>query len=292
MASTVINRPASLKLPPSGDLFSIIAFLVLFVPTLFGLADQTWSRDFGAYGPIVLVTGGWLLWRQIPDMRVSARLGNPWITAAILSMALLFYIFGAAYDFISLQSAGVYGVGLSMLYARVGWRVVIRHWFPLLYLAFAVPPPSSFLADVTSPLKQLVSLAATDWLHAFGVPVSRQGVTIFVAQYQLLVEDACSGMNSIVGLIAVSLLYIHLARGSSILYSIVLAVFVIPVAIVANIIRIMVLVLLTYFFGNEVGQGFLHFTAGMFLFVTALIFVFGLDKLLSYGQARFLRSRP
>ena len=69
-------------------------------------------------------------------------------------------------------------------------------------------------------------------------------------------------MNSLVGLIAVSLLYIYLMRGSSWVYSVVLVMLVIPVAIVANIMRIMVLVLLTYFFGNEVAQGFLHVTAG------------------------------
>jgi exosortase len=142
---------------------------------------------------------------------------------------------------------------------------------------------------VTSPLKKLVSLAATDQLHALGVPVSREGVTIFVAQYQLLVEDACSGMNSIVGLVAVTLLYIYLVRGSSVIYSIVLSLFVIPVAIVANIGRIMVLVMLTYLFGNEVGQGFLHQTAGMFLFVTALLSVFGLDKAFTFIRQRWIQ---
>ena len=68
--------------------------------------------------------------------------------------------------------------------------------FPLLYLAFVIPPPNTLLAELTAPLKLLVSQVATDWLHGWGLPVAREGVTIFVAQYQLLVEDACSGMNS------------------------------------------------------------------------------------------------
>jgi hypothetical protein len=49
----------------------------------------------------------------------------------------------------------------------------------------------------------------------------------------------------------------------------------------------MTLILMTYFFGNEVAQGFLHFTAGMLLFTTALLFVFSLDRLIAYAQARF-----
>ena len=114
-----------------------------------------------------------------------------------------------------------------------------------------------------------------------GIPITREGVTLFVAQYQLLVEDACSGMNSLVGLIAISLFYIYLLRNASWRYSLVLLCLVIPIAIIANIIRIIVLVLLTYFFGDAVAQGFLHNLAGLFLFATALMLVFGVDNLIS-----------
>ena len=265
----------------------VVGFLVLVAPLIATLANQTWSREFGAYGPIVLVTGLWLLWRQSSELRASARPGSLWLTAPILVLGLVSYVFGYAYDFVTLEAAGVYGVGVAILQARFGMKPLIKHWFPLLYLAFAIPPPNSILADITAPLKTLVSEASTNWLASFGLPVAREGVTIFVGQYQLLVEDACSGMNSLVGLIAVSLLYIYLMRGSSWVYSVILVFFIVPIAIIANIIRIMTLILLTYYFGNEVAQGFLHFTAGMLLFTTALLCVFGLDRLLAFGQSRF-----
>lgn len=261
--------------------------LVLAAPTVYRLANQTWSRDFGAYGPIVLATGGWLLWRQAPEFLRLAKPGKPWVTAAVLFFALVSYVFGRAYDFLTLETAGVYGAGVAMIYARFGASVMLKNWFPFVYLAFSIPPPNSFLADVTGPLKEFVSWAATSSLDSWGLPVVREGVTIFVAQYQLLVEDACSGMNSLVGLIAVSLLYIYLMRGSSWRYSILLLFFVIPIAIVANILRIIVLILLTYYFGDEVAQGFLHFTAGMFLFATALVFVFGIDHLVAWASQRW-----
>jgi exosortase len=269
-----------------GAIFLAVGFAALTIPTLVSLASQSWSREFGAYGPIVLVTGLWLVWRQVPEIRHAGVPGSPWITVPILAAALVCYAFGRAYDFLTLEAAGVYGAGIAVLHSRLGSAILLKHWFPFLYLAFAIPPPSSVLSDLTSPLKLLVSLAATDWLHAFGIPVARQGVTIFVAQYQLLVEDACSGMNSIVGLIAVSLLYIYLMRGSNWVYSLVLVAFVIPIAVIANIFRIMVLILLTYFFGNEVAQGILHFTAGMLLFATALSCVFALDRLINYFFVR------
>jgi exosortase len=254
------------------------------------LARQSWNHDFGAYGPIVMVTGAWLLWRRGAAIRRDAQPGSIWLALLVLVPSLAGFALGRALDVVTLETAGVFGAGLALFYSKVGHRVMLREWFPLLYLAFVVPPPGALLADLTEPLKQLVSHAATAWLSMFGVPVSREGVTIFVAQYQLLVEDACSGMNSIVGLTAVSLLYIYLVRGSNWVYSLLLIGFVIPIAIFANICRIMVLILLTYFFGNEVAQGYLHFLAGIFLFSTAILFVFTLDRFAGYALRRFTRS--
>jgi exosortase len=267
-----------------------LGLAAIAVLTIQDLIRHAWSHDFGAYGPIVLVTGLWLLWRREAQIRRDARPGSFWLSLAIIVPSLIAFIFGRAYDFETVEAAGLFGVAFAILYWKAGAAVIRNEWFPLLYLAFVIPPPGTLLSEVTEPLKQLVSHAATHWLAAFGVPVASEGVTIFVAQYQLLVEDACSGMNSIVGLTAVSLLYIYLVRGSNWLYALGLTAFVIPIAIVANILRIMVLILLTYFFGNEVAQGYLHFTAGIFLFSTAILFVFAVDRLADYGFARWRKA--
>jgi exosortase len=265
----------------------LAAFAALAIPTAYSLGGQTWSTETGAQGPLVLFTGIWLLWRIAPELREQGAPGNLVITAMVLAPSLAAYVFGRAYDFITFEVAGVYGVGLAMLQSRFGLRVMLRHWFPFLYLAFVIPPPEYVLVHLTAPLKQLVSEIATNWLASFGLPVARQGVTIFVAEYQLLVEDACSGMNSIIGIIAVTLLYIYLSRGSSWRYSLLLTSFAVPIAIVANILRIMTLILLTYFFGDAVAQGFLHYTAGFFLFALSLVLVFWLDRLFSGLGAKF-----
>jgi exosortase len=279
------RRPFSLG--QATEWWLVAPFALLAIPTAVSLAKQDWSRDFGAYGPIVLATGAWLLWRQLPAFRADATRGSGWITWPLLALSFAFYVFGRAFDFLTLETAGVYGVGLAILNDKVGARALRASWFPLLYLAFVIPIPGSLLADVTAPLKEFVSYVATGVLAAFGIPVVREGVTLYVAQYQLLVEDACSGMNSIVGLIAVGLLYIYLMRGASWVYALVLAALVIPIAVLTNILRIMTLVLLTYFAGNEAAEGFLHFTAGMALFAVALLLVFALDTALH----RFFRPK-
>lgn len=258
-----------------------LGLLVLAVPTLVSLGQQVWSTESGAHGPIVFATGVWVLSRRADAMAREAVPGNPWLTGVAFAAALAFYVFGRAYDFISLEVAGLYGVGLAFLHAFVGVRVMLRNWFPLLYLGFIVPPPGWLMDSLTAPLKEFVSYVATHVLQLVGIPIVREGVTLQVAQYQLLVEDACSGMNSLIGLGAISLFYIYLMRNASWRYSLLLVALVIPIAVVANILRIMVLVLLTYFAGDGVAQGFLHMAAGLFLFATALGLVFALDHVLS-----------
>ncbi len=259
----------------------LAGFAVLAGPTFQSLGKTIWTTEAGAHGPIVLLTGIWLLSRQAESFRTLRSPGSLVGVAALLAVSLILYVLSRAFDFISLEVGGLYGVGLAMLYAVFGLRPVLANWFPLLYLGFLVPPPGWLIDELTAPLKQFVSFVSTDFLHAVGLPVAREGVTIFVASYQLLVEDACSGLNSLNGLIAISLFYIYLLRGSSVRYALVLTAFVVPIAVAGNIIRIMTLILMTYFFGDEVAQGFLHFLAGIFLFAIDLMLVFAVDKVLA-----------
>jgi exosortase B len=262
----------------------ILGLAALALPTMVSLGEQFWSRDEGAHGPIVLATGGWLLWRQLPHMERDRQPSRGWLAAVLLGMALPLYVFGRAYDFLSLEVSALYGIGLVLLYDRFGAVALRRNWFPCLYLAFAIPAPGWLIDRLTAPLKHFVSYAATEGLQMVGIPIFREGVTLYITRYQLLVEDACSGLNSIVGLVALGLFYIFVLRRASLAYSLALTALILPVAVTANLIRIVILVLLTYYFGDGVAQGFLHFAAGMVLFMVSLLLIFGIDALLSAGR--------
>ena len=259
----------------------IAGFCLLALPALISLATQEWSRESGVHEPLVIATGGWLIWRDLQDLKPLLKRGAPAVTAAILIPSLVVYIFGTSFDFLILQAGGLYGAGLACTYDVVGGAVLKRLWFPLFYLVFALPAPGWVLDQGTAPLKQLASTMSTQSLQLFGVPVVREGVTLFVAQYQLLVEDACAGMNAILGLTSLGLFYAYLQHGASWRYCAALAVFIIPIALLANVVRIIILVLITCQFGNEAAQGYLHGTAGLVTFATGLLLVFALDSLLS-----------
>ena len=255
-----------------------LAFAIMAAPTLARLGSQVWSREIGAHGPIVLATGIWLVWRKLPGMLVESRQGPLLLTALGMLVSLPIYIFGRSYDLISLEGAGIFGVFISLMHDRFGMRVLLRNWFPLFYLGLLLPVPGWALDQFTAPLKLLVSQLSAGLVEPMGIPLAREGVTMTVGPYQLLVEDACSGLNSLIGLIAITLFYIYLLRNASWRYSLFLVCLIIPVAIAANVVRITTLILLTYYFGDAVGQGFLHVTAGLFLFVLSLGIMFALDS--------------
>ena len=268
----------------------LLGFCVLAIPVAYMLGTQTWSQEEGAHGPLVLITAAWLLWRQLPDVRRRGYPGKTWVVTLGIAVSLCMYIFGEAFDFITLAAAGLYGAGLTIFYSLFGGQELKRNWFIFIYLLFAVPPPRSWLDNLTLPLKQFVSSAASAVLQPFGVPVTHEGVIIYVAQYQYLVEDACSGLNSIVGLLAIGLFYIYLAYGGSWRYSLVLAFLTIPIAVMANILRIMILILLTVFMGDGVAQGFMHFAAGIFVFVISLFLIIILDSAMRLVLARWNKT--
>lgn len=254
-----------------------LGLLIVVLPTLFATATESWTREEGVHGPLVLATAVWLVWRRWDEIVAEARPGSMWLAVPVLLLGAVVYTFGRAFDFLLIEVAALLLSLLAIAYAFVGHRVLMKLWFPIVYTVFLIPLPGWFLDSVTQPLKILVSDLTTSILDFFGYPISQTGVTLYIAQYQLLVEDACAGLNSIISLTAVGLFYIYLLHNASWRYSLLLLAFVLPIAIVANIVRVIILVLITYYFGDEAAQGYLHDSAGIVTFVSALLLIFLLD---------------
>jgi exosortase len=266
-----------------------VGLALLAVPLLMDLAHQTWRQEDGIQGPFVLATAAWLFWRHWEALVPIPPPKTVWPSFGLLIPSIALFLFGRATDYVTFEAAGVYGAVVAAFGARYGLKGLKLLWFPFLYLLFAVPPPTFLLNTLTIPLKHGAATVSTEVLSALGLPVVHEGVTILVAQYQLLVEDACSGMNSIIGLTAVCLLYIHLSRASHPAYALLLAALAPPIAILANTLRIMAIILITYGFGDAVAQSFIHQLAGLLLFAVALLLIFGIDSL-TYPLVEKLRK--
>ena len=107
-----------------------------------------------------------------------------------------------------------------------------------------------------------------------------------VGQYQLLVADACSGLNSMFSLSALGTLFMYLAARKSWWHNAVMLSLILPIAFAANLVRVVLLVLITYHLGDEAGQGFLHGAAGMVLLAVALAIFFLIDAALAKVSSR------
>lgn len=262
-----------------------LAFVAL--PTLRSLVEQTWSTEAGMHGPITLATAIWLIARRRQEIKAIARPGSLPIVIAGLLLCVPLYVVGRAFDFLSVEVSALLGLLAVAAYGYYGATALRRMWFVILYLGFLIPLPGWLIDQLTAPLKTFASWAATGTLQALGYPILREGVTLWIMQYQLLVEDACAGLNSLISLTAISLFYIYILHNASWRYSMFLILWIVPVAIFANIVRIMALVLVTYYFGDAAAQGFLHSTAGIVMFVMAVLGIFLIDSALQ----RLLRAR-
>lgn len=258
----------------------VAGLLAVMVPTLMLVANESWSTEQGAHGPIVLATGLWLLLREWSKARPTFKAPPGWQVAAFFLPLLLLYFVSRVSHIVETEGFLMYGLVVATLFGFVGWPGLKAMWFPLIYLLFVLPPPETLVAMVTNPLKILLSEAAVGLLYALGYPTASAGVTIQVGQYQLLVAEACAGLNSLISLSAISLFYVYLRHHANVRYSLIMMLAIVPVAIFANLVRILLLVLLTYHAGEAAAQGFLHDFAGMTMFLTALITIFAIDHLL------------
>lgn len=263
-----------------------IGFLSMALPTFLSLGTEAWSRDEGVHGPIVLATGIWLVWRRWGEIVANAAPGRSVLAFGALALSLPLYAFSRAFDFLSLEAFALFGAGLAIAYSFVGIKVLKLLWFPIFYLVFLIPVPGWLIDQITAPLKQFVSYSAETLLSAAGYAIVRQGVVLYVDQYQLLVKDACAGLNSLFSLTAVSLFYIYLRHNASWRYAFFLVLWIIPIAILANIMRVIALVLITHYWGERAAQGFLHNSAGMLMFVVALLGIFALDSVITFLLGR------
>ena len=284
--------PSMLVTTPSRDgvglewLPVLAGLLILFVPTFYDLAGMIWVRDGEAHGPIILAVILWLIWdkrRVLLDAPVSTARAPG---LALLVFGLLLYVLGRSQMILVFQVGALIPILAGVLLAMRGWPALRAMWFMLLFIAYLVPLPGYFEDAMTLPLKQNVSEVATWILYAAGYPIAHEGVIITVGQYQLLVADACAGLKSMFSLSAVGLLYLYLMRYQSWLHNGLILASLLPIAFCANIVRVIVLVLVTYHFGDAAGQGFAHGFSGIVLFVIALIVMLVLDAILARFFAR------
>ena len=266
---------------------------MVYLPTFIGLFNGIWKTDQQAHGPIVLAVALWFFYYKAKQLAVIdvPVISTPKLAWPILVIGCIFFAIGRSQSLYVFEVGSLVVVILALMLMFFGVKVAKHFWFAFFFLCFMVPLPPSIIDIITQPMKMAVSFASEHILYSLDYPVARNGVIIYIGQYQLLVADACAGLNSLFTLEALGLLYMNVMRHESPLRNAILATLIVPISFASNVTRVMVLALITYYWGDDAGQGFIHKFSGMLLFMTALMLIIGVDSMLRYISAKF-EKRP
>jgi len=268
-------------------LLTFAGLAALALPAFADFAAGAWRRPENGHAPFIVAiivaaivsrfAGGpharALLDTQAPSRAMLAA------GAACLAVALAAYGIGRVREADLLTSAAL-PLAFAGALALVGGRAALAaFWFPLAMSLYLVVIPGWAIGAATAPLKQAISEIVAGALYAAGLPVTHAGAVISAGPYQLLVAEACSGVNSIIALTSVGAAYLYVARKGEPRVALAVGLLMLPIAIAANVVRVAALVLITYFLGYDAGQGFLHDGAGLVMFAAALALVFAFDGL-------------
>lgn len=262
---------------------------LLFVPTYVDLYRVFWRLEQNAQGPIILAIVFWLVWRERAALRADTNApAAP--GAALVFSGLLLYVLARSQSIYLFEVIAQIPILLGVVWLTMGREGLRRLWFPIALVVFLAPIPGSLLDQVLLPLKGWVSAVVDTTLHVFGYPIARDGVVLTIGSYSLLIADACSGLNSMVALSGIGLLYVYLAGHESRAHNAALLLSILPIAFLANIVRVILLVLITYYRGESSGKAF-HDHAGLLEVAMAFGGFFAFDRLLMLFS-RTLRPPP
>ena len=282
--SSVLPAPARLAATFSPHLAWFVAlggFLAMYAPVYWWASQGIWQSEEQGHGAIVLAVLVWLFWGLRNDIVNSPTKPSPGLGWSVFGLGLFMYFVGRVFSISVLEFASQPLVVAGALLLLKGVPALRLAWFPVVYFIFMVPLPSILVDAITGSLKVWIANIVEALLYAGGYPIARSGVILSIGPYQLQVADACSGLHSMFSLSALGTLFMYIMGTKSRLHNGIMLAAILPIAFVANIIRVMTLVLVTYYLGDEAGQGFLHGAAGMVLMLVALMFFFLLDSVLN-----------
>jgi exosortase B len=260
----------------------LVGLVGMYAPTLIALDENVWHIVGQGHGPVMFLLALWLAYERWPAMMAAPVAPLPTLGAASLLFFGLLYVAGRSLDILMFDAGSMIGVCAAILLWTRGMSSLKVMWFPLFFLLFLVPLPGPLVDALTGPLKAAVSHVSEIILYEFGYPIGRAGVILSIGPYQLMVADACAGLNSIFALESIGVFYMSIMKHTNSTRNILLASLILPISFISNVVRVITLVLVTFYFGDEAGQGFVHEFAGIVLIAIATILTIMTDQVLGF----------
>lgn len=255
--------------------FDILIFVMLLGVLYQGIVPKMvmdWASDDNySHGFLVPFIAGYLAYMRKDELlAVEIRPSNAGL--AVIFFGLLMLLFGwIATEYFTMRSSMVVLIAGSVLYL-MGWQVFLMLLAPLVYLLLMVPIPYIIYDTAAFPLKLFVTKISVLSMKAIGIVVLQEGNILMFPNITLEVADACSGLRSIMSLLALGAAYAFVLHTKTRDRAI-LIFSTLPIAILTNCLRVIATGILAQYFGSAAAEGFFHEFAGLFVFAGA-VFMF------------------
>lgn len=295
MAEPAVTTPDEVHLPvfPFGQKAALqlagcaVCLGVLYFSVFRGLVSDWISLPDFSHGFIVPLISLYIAWERRADLLAAP--------VAPANSGIILLLGGIALLLLGTLATEFFTMRFSLLVVIAGMVVFLLGWahfkillLPLLFLVFMIPIPSILLQKITFPMQFIASSCAAFSLHTLGIPALREGNVITLANTSLEVAEACSGIRSLMALLALGVVFAHMA-GKTLWHKALLIVSCLPIAIVVNALRVSATGVLAHYYGIAVAEGFFHEFSGFVMFGMAFILLFALNFGLTAGTRLFAR---
>ena len=269
------------KLPwwPLGILAILIGILYFGVLVHLG-GDWLHDPDY-SHGFLVPLFSAFLVWRNRHTLARLPVRPTWWGLIGIVGALAVLVVGKLGAELFLTRSSLVLLLGSVVLYF-LGWRWLRALLFPLAFLFLMIPIPDLLYDQISLPLQFFASHVASSMLTLIGVPVLRDGNIIHLPAMTLEVAEACSGIRSLVSLMALAIIYGYLLE-PTMWRRLLLLVAAVPIAVIANAVRITGTGVLVEYWSPEMASGFFHAFSGWLVFLLALFILFAFHRVLRFG---------
>lgn len=259
-----------------------ILVIILYSPIFWELYHSGWETIDYTHAYFILPLSLWLAWRSRLKIRELAKHETSVkniFSLLILFIGILMFIFGWRQDYIFISTLSLIPLLFGITSYLYGKDIVKPLSFPILYLFLLVPLPLGILDSITLPMRHGISVITEIILRFIGYPIKREGLLLTIGYNEIFMGPPCSGFRSLITMFSLVLVYVYVSKGT-LNKKIILTFFIIPFALLGNLVRVITLCLITFYFGEEAGQGFFHNFSGIVIFIITILCLIGLEALL------------
>jgi exosortase len=200
-------------------------------------------------------------------------------------LGVLLYIFGWRQDYLFISTLSLIPFLFGLVIYLYGTGVAKALSFPILYLLLLVPPPFGILDSITMPMRYASSISTERILSFLGYPITRKGLLLTIGYNDIFMGQPCSGFRSLITMFSLVLVYVYIIKGN-LSKKLILTCLIAPLALLGNLVRIITLCLITFYFGEEAGQGFFHNFSGIVIFVITILGLMGIEIIIDKVQRK------